>query len=111
MSRRSTTPDTSSSMRAPRRSAAALLVVAVAGAAAFVLLRSGAGAQRAGATGGSWRGFVGDPRPDVQLGQRMIVVLKAPSVGERLVQARYATEAQERSWTSQALAAQQQVLT
>ncbi|HLY37599.1 MAG TPA: S8 family serine peptidase [Candidatus Binatia bacterium] len=98
-------------MRAPRRSAAALLVVAVAGAAAFVLLRSGAGAQRAGATGGSWRGFVGDPRPDVQLGQRMIVVLKAPSVGERLVQARYATEAQERSWTPQALAAQQQVLT
>lgn len=98
-------------MRAPRRSAAALLVIAAAGAAAFVLVQSGPRTQSAGAAGGSWRGFVGDPRPDVQLGQRMIVVLKAPSVGERLAQAHYATEAQERSWTSQALAAQQQVLT
>ena len=99
-------------MRALRRSAAALLVLAAAAAATVVLTQSGGGkAQTLRLPPGSWRGFVGDPRPDVQLGERMIVVLKAPSVGERLLPARYATEAQERSWTSQALAAQQQVLT
>jgi subtilisin family serine protease len=41
----------------------------------------------------------------------MIVVLHTPSVAQRLAKAKYATEAQERSWTSQAYAAQQQVLT
>jgi len=41
----------------------------------------------------------------------MIVVLNTPSVAQRLAKAKYATEAQERSWTSQAYAAQQQVLT
>jgi len=99
-------------MHALRRSAAAFLVLVAAAAAAVVLTQSGgSNAQTLRLQPGSWLGFVGDPRPDVQLGERMIVVLKAPSVGERLVQAHYATEAQERSWTSQALAAQQQVLT
>lgn len=59
----------------------------------------------------SWRGLVGDPRVPVAAGQRMIVVLNTPSVAQRLARVRYATEAQERSWTSQVYAAQQQVLT
>src|SRR3954463_12818278 len=59
----------------------------------------------------SWRGLVGEPRSAVPSGQRMIVVLHTPSVAQRLAKGRYATQAQERSWTSQAYAAQQQVLT
>src|SRR3989440_3715630 len=59
----------------------------------------------------SWRGLVGEPRSPVPSGQRMIVVLHTPSVAQRLAKVKYATEAQERSWTTQAYAAQQQVLT
>jgi minor extracellular serine protease Vpr len=59
----------------------------------------------------SWRGLVGEARAPVPSGQRMIVVLHTPSVAQRLAKVRYATEAQERSWTTQAYAAQQQVLT
>ena len=59
----------------------------------------------------SWRGLVGEPRAAVPNGQRSIVVLQTPSVAQRLAKAKYATEAQERSWTTQAFAAQQQVLT
>jgi hypothetical protein len=59
----------------------------------------------------SWRGLVGEPRAAVPNGQRSIVVLQTPSVAQRLAKAKYATEAQERSWTTQAYAAQQQVLT
>ena len=54
--------------------------------------------------GVSWRGLVGAPRLPVASGQRMIVVLHAPSVAQRLAHARYATEGQERAWTTQALA-------
>ena len=59
----------------------------------------------------SWRGLVGEPRAAVPIGQRSIVVLHTPSVAQRLAKVKYATEAQERSWTNQAFAAQQQVLT
>ena len=40
-----------------------------------------------------------------------IVVLKTPSVAERLAEKHYATEDDERRWSAQALAVQQQVLT
>jgi hypothetical protein len=59
----------------------------------------------------SWRGLVGEPRAAVPIAQRSIVVLHTPSVAQRLAKAKYATEAQERSWTTQAFAAQQQVVT
>jgi minor extracellular serine protease Vpr len=59
----------------------------------------------------SWRGLVGEPRGVVPTGQRMIVLLRTPSVAQRLAKQRFATEAQERTWTSQASAAQQEVLT
>ena len=41
----------------------------------------------------------------------MIVVLRTPSVAQRLARAKLATEQDERRWTAQAHAAQQQVLT
>ena len=59
----------------------------------------------------TWRGLVGDARPAVSLGQRMIVVLRTPSVAQRLARAKLATEQDERRWAAQAHAAQQQVLT
>jgi subtilisin family serine protease len=59
----------------------------------------------------SWRGLVGGARSPLPNGQRMVVLLQTPSVAQRLARVRYATEAQERSWSSQALAAQAQVLT
>ncbi|HEY5294315.1 MAG TPA: S8 family serine peptidase [Gaiellaceae bacterium] len=100
-------------MRAPRRSGTlALFVVAalVAAVAATVGAR-GRAAVPVPAGSASWRSLVGEPRAAVASSQRMIVVLSAPSLAERLAKARFATEAQERGWTSQALAAQQEVLT
>src|SRR5215203_2105955 len=59
----------------------------------------------------TWRGLVGGERVQVPVGQRVIVVLKTPSVAEHVKARRFATEVDERRWTAQALASQQQVLT
>jgi subtilisin family serine protease len=101
-------------MRVPRRSlglVAALAAIAgltIALGASVAARDRDAQPQRESA---SWRGLVGGPRAAIPLGQRMIVVLQTPSVAQRLAKVRFATEAQERSWTSQAYAAQGQVLT
>lgn len=59
----------------------------------------------------AWRGLVGTPRPPVALGQRVIVLLKAPSLADRVRQAGgLATHAAERRWTATALATQEQFL-
>jgi hypothetical protein len=59
----------------------------------------------------SWQGLVGSARTPVAVGQRMIVVMKAPSLAQRVQQAGgIASDDQERRWTEQALSAQQQVL-
>src|SRR4051794_17149189 len=58
----------------------------------------------------TWRGFVGEAHPQVTIGQRRIVVLRTPSVAQRLASTKLATEQQERAWAAQAYAAQQQVL-
>ena len=97
-------------MRIPRRSAAVL------GVAAFTILLGATVAARGRDTSAkpeavSWLGLVGESRAATLAGQRSIVLLNTPSVATRLARARYATEAQERSWTTQAFAAQQQVLT
>ena len=44
----------------------------------------------------TWRGLVGEAHPQVTIGERRIVVLRTPSVAQRLAAAKYATEAQER---------------
>ena len=97
-------------MRIPRRSATVLGVAVLA-----VLLGAAVAAHGRDAAGGSqpvsWLGLVGGPRAATLAGQRSIVVLETPSLAQRLAKAHYATEAQERSWTTQAFAAQQEVLT
>src|SRR5712675_1834978 len=99
-------------MRVQARSAFALVVLAAGIAAALIATISARGREPAQAVSAtSWRGLVGGPRAPVPNAQRSIVVLRTPSVGQRLAQAHYATESQERSWTSQASAAQQEVLT
>jgi hypothetical protein len=59
-----------------------------------------------------WRGLVGTARTEVALGQRVIVLLKDPSLADRVREAGgVATQAAERRWTAAALASQQQFLT
>src|SRR4051794_883961 len=76
----------------------------------------GAGGTRARqptltSTAASWRGLAGSARPQVDLGQRVIVVLRAPSLAQRVARAGgLATDAHEIQWTAAALAAQKQVL-
>jgi len=100
-------------MRAPRRSGAVTLVVFAALVATIVATVGARGRAAAPDPAGvaDWRSLVGGPRAAVSTSQRMIVVLSTPSLAQRLSKARFATEAQERGWTSQALAAQQEVLT
>jgi subtilisin family serine protease len=90
------------------RSVGASLVALPALAAGLVLALSGGGAGAAPArSGASWAGLAGAPRPHVALGQRMIVVLRSPSLADRVARAGgLATETQERRWTATALAAQ-----
>src|ERR687887_640858 len=60
----------------------------------------------------SWRGLVGGARPSVQVGQRMLVVLKAPSLAQQVAaHGGFATQRQEHNWTRAAIAAQKRLLT
>ncbi len=97
-------------MRAPPRNLAALAVLAALFAFGALAVSAGGREGTSGTGTGSWRGLVGGARAQVPLGQRMIVVLSTPSVAQRLRQAHYATEAQERAWWASAYAAQKQVL-
>jgi hypothetical protein len=96
------------------RAGQALPFVVVALATVAVVLGAG-GTQSTqptlSSTAGAWRGLAGSARPQVDVGQRVIVVLKAPSLADRVASAGgQATDSQERQWTTAALAAQQQVL-
>ena len=92
-----------------RRRLAAGLVVTVA----LLVAGGGQSAQPPGAVEGgaaAWRGFVDGERSAVAVGQRMIVVLKNPSLADRMAQAGgRATESAMRSWTAAALAGQKQI--
>src|SRR5690242_1622817 len=98
----------------PLRAAQSLALAAVTAACTALVL----GAGRTTATiptdtseAASWHGLAGSARPQVSVGQRMIVVLKAPSLAERVARAGgRATDAHERQWTAAAVAAQKQVL-
>src|SRR5213080_683471 len=102
-------------MRTPLARAAQALPLGIValGALAFVI---GAGGTRVAlptlsSTAAAWRGLAGSARPKVDVGQRVIVVLKAPSLAQRVARAGgRASDSQERQWTTAALAAQQQVL-
>lgn len=100
-------------MRALRRFRLTVVGVPTVAAVVVTLVATmSAGGSRPVAQGPvSWRGLVGEPRTVVPTSGRMIVLLGTPSVAQRLAQAHYATELQERAWAAQAFAAQQQVLT
>src|SRR5687768_17598597 len=56
----------------------------------------------------SWAVLAGAPRPRVVVGQRMIVVLRTPSLAERVrAVGGIATDADQRRWVAEARAAQQ----
>jgi hypothetical protein len=93
------------------RSAVALLGVAALTIVLAVAVVARGRDTSVKATGVSWRGLVGGARGALPNDERMIVLLNTPSVAQRLAKVRFATESQERSWTSQAFASQQQVLT
>ena len=100
-------------MRRHPRSVALVLAAAVAvtAAVALAVTVSARGRDQAAPTpDASWRGLVGGPRGDTPSSQRMIVLLRTPSVAERLAKAHYATESQERAWSTQAVAAQKEAL-
>ncbi len=92
-----------------RRRLAAALVVAVA----LLAAGGGQGAQPVGPVEGgaaAWRGFVDGERSAIAVGQRMIVVLKNPSLADRMAKAGgHATESAMRGWTAAALAGQKQI--
>ena len=115
---RSRIPSTLMSMRTPPRASAlriALLAV-LALAAAAVAVAGAAGeaddpesAQAAPAA--AWKGLVGGTRPEVAVGQRVIVLLRVPSLAERLaLTGGRATEARLKRWNTIALAAQEQLI-
>ncbi len=89
---------------------ATLTVVALA-MTLLLVAAGGRGAQpfalRAAAS--SWRGLFG-ARPQVALGDRMIVVLRAPSLADRAGRGAARSIADERRFTAGAYAAQQQLL-
>jgi hypothetical protein len=87
-----------------------LYLAALAAVAVLVAVRSEGHHVRLASRPQTWLGLVGDTHPEVSLGQREIVLLRAPSVADHLEQVGYATETDERAWTTQALAGQEQVL-
>src|SRR5438552_10189900 len=89
---------------------AAAIVVALT---VLVALSGGVPARSAGSRespAAGWQGLLG-VRPVPQLGDREIVVLRLPSLADRVREAGgVATEAQEKAWTREAQRAQQHVL-
>jgi hypothetical protein len=88
-----------------------LAIVALAAAAISVAAATGGSSEGARAESVSWRGLVGGPRPEVPVGQRMIVVLRTPSLARRVAAAGgRASEANQRRWHTAAQAAQRQLI-
>ena len=81
--------------------------------AALLAAGGGQGARSPGELEGgaaAWRGFVDGERSAVAVGERMIVVLRNPSLADRMAEAGgRATESAMRSWTAAALAGQKQI--
>jgi subtilisin family serine protease len=96
--------------REPRRT---LLLAVVAALTALVV--GAVGGERAAGVGTAptvrWQGLVGGARPRVTTGQRMIVVLRAPSLADRVAAAGGRVgDLQERAWTRTALNDQKVVI-
>jgi subtilisin family serine protease len=98
-------------MRTPRAEPrlALLLALVAAAATAVLLLTEGRSAGQSSpppTSASGWRGLVGS-RPRVSIGQRVIIVLKTPSLAQRVARAGgIVGTRQERAWTSATLSAQ-----
>lgn len=106
------TPTAWRSMPTPPRPERVVLAATFVALAAVAIVLSRGHHAKAPATPATftWRGLVGDVRPPVSVGQRVIVVLRAPSVADHVAKVGVATKAQERRWAAQAFAAQHDVL-
>jgi hypothetical protein len=88
------------------------LILAFAGALLVVGFGAGSAKQLSLVSeASSWRGLVGGGHPAVDVGQRVLVVLRTPSLAQRVAQnGGVASQRKERAWTRSALAAQRQLL-
>ena len=95
-----------------RLSEAALAILALAAAGLAVGFGVGEAKQRPlGSDASSWRGLVGGAHPSVSVGQRVLVVLRSPSMAQRVaMNGGVASQQKERMWTRIALASQRQLL-
>ena len=95
-----------------RLSEATLAILALAVAGLAVGFGVSATKQRSLASeASSWHGLVGGAHPAVSVGQRVLVVLRSPSMAERVaMNGGVASQQKERQWTRIALAAQRQLL-
>src|SRR5690348_8681620 len=95
--------------RAEPRLALLLALLAAAATAVLLLATGGRGNGEASPPppeAAAWRGLVGS-RPRVAIGQRVIVVLRTPSLAQRVAAAGgIVGTRQERAWTSATLSAQ-----
>lgn len=89
-----------------------LAVVAVAATLALIAASGRAGgSDERGAAGATWRGLISAHDADVSVGERRLVLLRAPSLAQRVAAAGgRAGEASERRWTREAAAAQRTLL-
>ena len=98
------------------RSAVALgILAAVGGAAVLTVPPRGGGAEPQAPSrlsrAAAWSGLVGGPRAPVATGRRVLVVLSAFSLADRVARAGgLASDRDERSWSAAAYAAQQQFM-
>src|SRR5438067_766671 len=95
--------------RLPREPVHALMLAAIAAVVTLILIAAGGhgSASPSRLVTPSWKGVAGSQRPRVAVGQRVVVLLTAPSLADRLGNVGgLATDEQERRWTATALAAQ-----
>ena len=94
--------------RPPREPFNALVLAALAVVATAVLIAAGGGSRDIVQQGEpSWQGLAGAQRPRVAVGQRVIVLLKAPALADRVGRVGgLATSEEERRWMETALSSQ-----
>ena len=94
--------------RPPREPFNALVLAALAVVATGVLIAAGGGSRSVVQQGEpSWQGLAGAQRPRVAVGQRVIVLLKAPALADRVGRVGgLATSEEERRWMETALSSQ-----
>src|SRR5206468_3410632 len=95
--------------RLPREPVHAVMLAAIAAVVTLILIAAGGhgSASPSRLVTPSWKGLAGSQRPRVAVGQRVVVLLTAPSLADRLGNVGgLATDEQERRWTATALAAQ-----